>query len=105
MSLTATPRPSENPIFESILTRYAWLVSIAGRYSPFRATCLKEALVLSILLGRLGIATQLRIGVARREGKFKAHAWLEQSGQAISGMQGCDGYEPLIPQRGEVSAS
>ncbi|MBI4588185.1 MAG: lasso peptide biosynthesis B2 protein [Candidatus Rokubacteria bacterium] len=78
------------------LPRLAWLVEVAGRYVPVNATCLKQALVLSWILGRRGIATTLRIGVARPEGILEAHAWLERQGEAIGGLTG-DGYEPLGP--------
>ena len=100
----ATAPESDHPLAASLLARYAWLVSIAGRYSLVRSTCLKEAIVLSSLLERKGIATQLRIGVARQDGKFKAHAWLERNGQVVPGMQGNDGYEPLVPHQGELRA-
>ncbi len=79
--------------------RLASLVEVAGRYAPLRATCLKKSLVLSWLLGRRGIATRLHIGVARREGRIEAHAWLERDGQAIPGLPGPDGYEPLVSTR------
>ena len=101
----ATARESDHPLAASVLARYAWLVSVAGRYSLVRSTCLKEALVLSSLLERRGIMTQLRIGVARQDGRFKAHAWLERNGQTIPGMPGPDGYEPLVPHQEEMRAS
>lgn len=75
-----------------------WLVEVAGRYAPVKATCLKQALVLSWLLGRRGIATTLRIGVTRGGGSFEAHAWLEQDGQVVHGPGGRE-YAPLYPAR------
>lgn len=104
VSAMATRYESDDPIAPSILARYAWLVSVAGRYSPFRSTCLKQAVVLSSLLERRGIRTDLRIGVSRQGGTFKAHAWLERNGQTIPGMPGGGGYEPLAPQREGLSA-
>ena len=79
----------------SVVPRLVRLVEVAGRYAPVEATCLKKALVLSWLLGRRGIATALRIGVARREGELMAHAWLEPERQVVLGLPGGDGYEPL----------
>ena len=76
--------------------RLSWLVEVAGRYAPVRATCLKEALVLSWLLGRRGGQTELRIGVARQEGRLKAHAWLDYDGQVILGHQEIERYETLF---------
>lgn len=75
--------------------RLAWLVEVAGRYAPINATCLRQALVLSWLLGRRGVATALRIGVAREGGVLSAHAWLEREGEVISGVSDGHRYEPL----------
>ena len=76
----------------------AWLVEVAGRYTPVTATCLKKALVLSWLLGRRGTRTELRIGVARHEGRLKAHAWLDYDGRVILGHQEHEQYETLLPR-------
>jgi hypothetical protein len=78
------------------IPRLGRLVDIAGRYVPGRATCLKRALVLSWLLRRRGIASTLRIGVARRDGVLAAHAWLERDGEVVFGHDGCD-FAPLFP--------
>ena len=78
------------------LPRLVWLVEVAGRYAPVNTTCLKKALILSWLLERRGIQTELQIGVARRDGTLIAHAWLERKGQVILGPPGSDGYEPLL---------
>lgn len=79
------------------LPRLVWLVEVAGQIAPLHVTCLKQTLVLSWLLGRRGIATTLRLGVARRAGGLMAHAWLERGGEVIVGLAGRDGYEPLFP--------
>ncbi len=79
------------------IERSAWLTAIAGRYSPVRATCLKRALTLSVLLEQRGIATRLRIGVSRQAGALRAHAWLEQHGRIILGLQERNSFEPLLP--------
>lgn len=76
--------------------RLAWLMDVAGRYSLVTATCLKQALVLSWLLGRKGLATNLQIGVARHHDTVTAHAWLEQDGKVIFGQTGGRRYEPLL---------
>lgn len=77
-------------------TRVAWLVEKAGQYCPAGTSCLKEALVLSRLLARDGVSTQLRIGVGRQAEAFAAHAWLEQDGRVILGDRGIDAYARLI---------
>ena len=79
------------------VTQLAWLVTVAGRYSPLGTSCLKEALVLSWLMSRRGAVTTLRIGVARRHGDLDAHAWLEHNGRIILGEADADAYAPLPP--------
>lgn len=74
------------------LSRLIWLVQVAGRFTPVEATCLKRALVLSWFLGRRGVPTTLRIGVARRGGTLDAHAWLEYVGQEIEGPTATEEY-------------
>lgn len=94
MSLRRRADPSGIPPLS--LERVAWLVEVAGRYSPVSATCLEKAIVLSWLLGRRGLATTLRIGVARREGALAAHAWLEHAGEVILGHPGDDEYASVF---------
>jgi hypothetical protein len=86
-----------NPRSAPPVTQLAWLVTVAGRYSPATATCLTEALALSWLLSRRGIATNIRIGVAHRHGDLAAHAWLEQDGRVILGKEDAAAYAPLRP--------
>ena len=59
------------------------MVRVALRYSPARFTCLEQSLTLWYLLRKQGIATQLRIGVRKMDGKFEAHAWVEHQGVAL----------------------
>ena len=46
------------------------------------STCLEKSLALWWLLGRQGIACEVRIGARKQGGKFEAHAWLERDGVA-----------------------
>ena len=78
------------------VSRLAWLVEVAGRYTPVRATCLKKALVLSWLLARRGTRTEVQIGVTRHEGRLEAHAWLDYDGQVIFGHQEFKRYETIL---------
>jgi hypothetical protein len=59
------------------------MVRAALRYSPAKFTCLEQSLTLWYLLRKQGIATQLRIGVRKMDGKFEAHAWVEHEGVAV----------------------
>ncbi len=70
-------------------------VRAAGRYVP-RATCLIQALAAPGLLRREGLATNLRLGVAKnRDHNFLAHAWLEYEGRIILGESQEENYTPL----------
>ncbi len=60
------------------------IVEMAARYSLLWSNCLKKSLVLWFLLRRQGILSQLRIGVQRDNGEFKAHAWIEYSGMVLN---------------------
>jgi len=62
----------------------ARLVHAAGRWTPFRTTCLVQSLVLTRLLRRQGLGAELHIGVAKPEGRFAAHAWVEHSGVTLN---------------------
>ncbi len=60
------------------------MVQRAARYQPWWANCLKQSLVLWLLLRRQGILSDLRIGVQQSAGKFAAHAWVEYEGVALN---------------------
>ncbi len=75
--------------------RMAWLVEVADRYAPGKSSCLRQTAALAWLLRRRGVATSLRIGVARQEGKFTAHSWLETGEGEVFGLSETDKYTPL----------
>jgi hypothetical protein len=60
------------------------MVNAAVRNLWRRATCLEKSLAIWSLLGRQGVASQLRIGARNDNGKFEAHAWVEHNGIAIN---------------------
>jgi hypothetical protein len=64
-------------------TEVCRMVLAAARYSFMQTSCLERSLALGWLLARRGIATQLRIGARKSQGKFEAHAWVERNGSAI----------------------
>lgn len=57
----------------------ARVVNIAAA-QMFRAVCLPRSMTLWWMLGRRGIASELRIGVRKEADIFTAHAWLECQG-------------------------
>ncbi len=61
----------------------ARMVSIAANHGLYSANCLKKSLLTWWLLGRRGIATDLKIGVNKETGDFNAHAWVEYRGNVL----------------------
>lgn len=59
-------------------------VNAAARHTPFAATCLSRSLVLLWMLGRRGVAADLRIGAQMSSGQLAAHAWVECDGQPVN---------------------
>jgi hypothetical protein len=52
----------------------------AYRLLPIGSTCLRESLVLYVLLRRRGAAPRLCLGVKKDAGRLAAHAWIECAG-------------------------
>jgi len=65
------------------MQRVERMVSCAARHHLYPMRCLRRALVLQRLLWRRGIATELRLGVAREGKELIAHAWLERDGLPV----------------------
>jgi Transglutaminase-like superfamily len=70
------------------LERQVWMtvrmVRIAVGYNSLWTNCLKQSLVLWILLQSQGIISVLRIGVRTESDKFSAHAWVEYEGIVLN---------------------
>lgn len=65
--------------------RIVWAVRGVAARVPY-ASCLTQALAVTLILARHGHAATLRVGVAKDEhGPLRAHAWLESNGTAILG--------------------
>lgn len=63
--------------------RIAHMVAAASVYSPYRATCLPQSLVLMLLLHRNGLAGDLQFGVATTPRTLPAHCWVEVNGEPL----------------------
>jgi hypothetical protein len=57
---------------------------LVKRKTGIQGTCLVRSLAAWALLLRRGVATDLRIGVRRSEGKLEGHAWLQWDGEPIN---------------------
>jgi hypothetical protein len=56
---------------------------IAVRWSYLPISCLAQSLVLCWLIRNQGLIADLRIGIAKPNGKFAAHAWVEHMGVTL----------------------
>lgn len=61
----------------------AHMVAAAAHYSPYKATCLPQSIVLQRQLRRLGIASDLRFGVRAEGAAIDAHSWVEHQGAPL----------------------
>lgn len=71
---------------EAAVPRLVWATAAAARHHLYPMRCLPRALCLRWLLGRHGIETDLRIGVARSPRShpgLDAHAWVERQGRPV----------------------
>ena len=59
------------------------LAAAVFRRAPWRMTCLKQALVLLVLLRRRGLPATVRIGLATHGDALRAHAWIEHRGRVL----------------------
>ena len=78
---TAPPDPEPEGV---ILDRYATILNEIKRQTFLKGRCLSQSLVMRLLLGRLGIKSQLVIGARISNGMFNAHAWLEKNGAVLN---------------------
>lgn len=69
------PAPTGPVVDEDRLRVMMWTVHHAARIIP-RASCLTQALAAQYLCARRGLATHIRIGVTKDDGRIRAHAWL-----------------------------
>jgi hypothetical protein len=72
----------------------SWAVHAAGRRMPW-VSCLARALALQRLLARRGLASELRIGVAKAGRDLDAHAWLVRGDRVLIGGEDLDRYTAL----------
>jgi hypothetical protein len=64
-------------------------VSRASVYGVFSPTCLVRSLAICRRLADEGLpGAEVKVGVARRNGKFTAHAWVEYAGEVVGDDEG-----------------
>jgi hypothetical protein len=83
MRKSAPPQLSGD-LVETQIWETVRMMRIAVRYHQPWANCLKQSLVLWILLRDRGIISEVRIGIERESAKFAAHAWVEYQGIVLN---------------------
>jgi hypothetical protein len=63
--------------------RLVRFVAVAYGLLPLPATCLRQSLVLQLLLTRRGVPSRFCVGVAKNGPALHAHAWIECDGAAL----------------------
>jgi transglutaminase superfamily protein len=76
--------PMDSDSASKNVTLTAHMVNAADRRGLVHPSCLAKSLTLWWLLGRQGIASRLRIGIRKENGKLEAHAWVESNGIALN---------------------
>jgi len=100
----ASQEDSTRLLFDDERTRLTVrMVNAAVRYAWCSSTCLEKSLALWWLLERHGIASELRIGARKIDGKFEAHAWVERQGIAVDHPD--DLHRHYAPFDGTLSSS
>jgi hypothetical protein len=82
----ASRRPpcAKGTLSEPAIRRIVWIVGIASNHHLVHMRCLARSLTLARVLGRRGIATEIRLGVRRQDGHLRAHAWVEFRGRPLN---------------------
>jgi hypothetical protein len=71
---------------EQLADRIGFIIVRLAKRLPWRSDCVVQAIAAQEWLARLGMASEIRIGVERPEdGPFAAHAWLVRKERIITG--------------------
>lgn len=91
------PSTKANPDELPRARRVAQGVTRAAAHGVFTPTCLVQSMAISSRLENEGIrGGTVRVGVAKRNGKFVAHAWVEFGGVVIGDdASAVERYQPL----------
>jgi hypothetical protein len=73
--------------------RVSWAVSAMSRHTPWRNTCLAQAIAAHRLLRERGVLSTLYLGLDKDEaGNLQAHAWLRCGDVFVTGRKGMENY-------------
>ena len=89
-------RPVRASVGPNSAARIGSAVAAVSAYVP-GASCLTQALATRVLLAEGGHPSNLRLGMARIDGRIQAHAWLESDGTIVVGGAGHTQFAPFEP--------
>ncbi len=91
---------------DSVALQVVRMVSVAAHHGPYRANCLRQALVGWALLQQRGFPAELKIGVKKDLEGFAAHAWIESNRRIIlGGKDSARRYYSLLSAKGKNLSS
>jgi hypothetical protein len=80
------PPTAEAPSNREVARRVSWAVTTVGRHTPWRSTCLVQAIAAMAMLRRRRLPSVLYLGVGKQDEKnMRAHAWLTSAGITLTG--------------------
>lgn len=65
--------------------RIARMTSVASVRGPYKARCLEQAITLWWILGLIGIASTIRLGIYKKGDAVEAHAWVLYQDEVVIG--------------------
>lgn len=87
------PQPGEAG---HIVREVGWAVRAAAPRTPWKSACLAQALAGKWMLGRRGVDSTIRLGVAKdADGNLQAHAWLCAGDAILTGGAQVRRFKPL----------
>lgn len=80
----------------NIIREVGWAVRAAAPKTPWKSACLAQALAGRWMLGRRGLDSSIRLGVAKdADGNLQAHAWLCAGDTILTGGAQARRFKPI----------
>jgi hypothetical protein len=87
---------TEAVLADADAARISWAVETAGRVVPTGKNCFVRAIAGREMLARRGVASQIRLGIAKNSAdSITGHAWLECGDRIITGEGEHLSYAPM----------
>jgi len=70
---------------QAVVRRVGWAIRRVAPHTPWRSSCLAQAIAGKHMLQRRGVCSTLYLGVDREGGVMRAHAWLRAGAATVTG--------------------